>query len=107
MGSGEVGGNRSVHWKIRQENGIHAEPVAGGRVKVQGGFQGIGGIGRPTQFKVKLRFSSREAAEEELRRAIASVKRIKNGAWISSVRVDAINRKKPTENPPWEVKINW
>ena len=107
MGSGEVGGNRSVHWRIREENGTRAQPVAGGRVPVPGGFRGIGGIGRPTQFKVTLRFSSREVGEQELTRAIRNIKRVKTGAFVTSVKVDAVSRDKPTDDAPWEVRIDW
>jgi methionine synthase I (cobalamin-dependent) len=106
MGSGEVGGGGSVHWKVVTDESKKAR----GRAAAEGAdlisFNAIGKKKKHLKkFKVKLRYQNSKAAANALAKAQTSPVKGK-GAYVE-LTVDAINRKNPWDKLPWEIRIDW
>jgi hypothetical protein len=112
MGSNETGGNQSVHWKITMDDSPSGEAAVTGRDDLGGkGFASIGSGSQGKKphtghFEVSLRFDDVEAAKKGLEAALASIASYGNYA-LAKVRVRAINRTNPDNDPPAEVRIDW
>ena len=137
MGGGdtEVGGNGSVWWKVThldkegtrkwlQSNGQTAAAAARKGPIQKPGPDGVSvadevvghdsthvkdagrRLGHPGWFVVTLRY--RTLAEAKKAGSwVAEHVRPGPGGWLLSVRVPVINRKKPEENGPFEIRVEW
>ncbi len=123
MGSGEVVGNQSVHWKIDHDKGGKKlrvnpnrpdRPTGDDEVNVDTAAMGrdpvaIATIGKEKNgyFNVRLRFDSIGQARAETERALAQAKDDGTGHFYVVLNVRAIRRDHPTAEPPAEVRIDW
>ena len=106
MGSGEVGGNRSVHWKVKLVDDASTYPAARGADPIP--FEAIGvAKGHRGQFVVTLRYDDLACAQQALKDASDSLRSDATGATLKiSVRARYRNDV-DKDDLPWEVKVDW
>ena len=104
MGSGEIGGNKSVHWKVKHNSGAqhgNRDPLGGGGVNDIGA-----GTNHRGKFEVTLRWPTRIIAESALDAARMNI-RGQGGAFYASILVDAVDRDDDRSELPNEINIDW
>ncbi|MGH9254836.1 MAG: hypothetical protein ACRD3C_09730 [Vicinamibacterales bacterium] len=128
MGYGEVGGNGSVHWRIEHHNGtppfgkkpINPGPggsqpgndqvtTPGGDAKGKDGIElaNLGKrIGHQGYFLVTLRYDSLDDAKNAGAWVEQNVKPGAGGFFLT-VLVPANDRSSPTDDLPYEIRIDW
>jgi hypothetical protein len=125
MGYGQWVGNESVHWEIAHEDGAgtpvalaakaHAShPTTGHDVHIDRCARGCDPValtdvgrrkGHSGRFRLTLRFTKREDAQEALDR-LRQVSE-QDGMYVVAVDVPVIRRKHADDAPPAEVRIDW
>jgi hypothetical protein len=125
MGYGQWVGNESVHWEIAHEDAAGApvalaskahgsHPKIGHDVHIERCARGCDPIsltdvgrrkGHAGRFRVTLRFTRREDAQEALQ-ALNQVSE-QDGMYVVAVEVPVISRKHADDAPPAEVRIDW
>lgn len=105
MGSGEVGGNRSVHWKVKLDD-ASTYPAARGADPIP--FTDIGASkGHRGVFVVTLRYDSIAEAQGALNEALGSLTMDTGGVFVR-LRVRARDRYDvDRDDLPWEIKVDW
>ena len=128
-GNTEYGGNGSVWWKVRYFDNAETGTTKKQRA-IPGGTSGrpavnevnvgdeveghddtpvrdIGKrVGHPGDFVVRLRYETMEQARRAGQWVAQNVKTGEGGYYLE-VLVPAIDRKDPSENPPYEVRVDW
>jgi hypothetical protein len=126
MGNGQVGGNGSVHWEILHEDDSgkpkkltakqnqSGHPGKADDVNVDKGALGKDGIavgnvgkrkGHRGKFRVRLRFEN--IADAKSAAAGAQNVMLEDGMFVLVLDVPVIERAKPSDPPPYEVRVDW
>jgi len=126
MGYGQWVGNESVHWEVAHEDdagapvplaskaGHATHPNVGHDVHIDRCARGCDPIaltdvgrrkGHTGRFRVTMRFSRREDAQEALE-ALRQVSE-QDGMYVVALDVPVIKRKHASDAPPAEVRIDW
>jgi hypothetical protein len=111
MGSGELTGNQSVHWRIDHQNGNKPKvnqgnpnrPKGDDEVNVDSIVQGRDPK-KATHVDVRMRFKD----EAEWQTALTGVKQETiDDNWYVTIRVPLLTRKAPDDPPPADVRLEW
>lgn len=126
MGYGQWVGNESVHWEVAHEDdagtpvalvskpGHASHPKHGHDLHIDHCCRGCDPMslkdvgrrkGHTGKFRVTLRFTRREDAQEALE-ALGQVSE-QDGMYVLAVEVPVISRKHADDAPPAEVRIDW
>ena len=127
MGIGEFTGNKSVHWSVRHEDdkgqtvaltartkGARTRTNGHNEVTVDKAASGHDPVvladvgkrkGHRGRYRVRLRFERAQDAREAA--AAAQQVLFEEGMYVLVIDVPVIERDKPEDPPPSEVRVDW